>query len=57
MNRKELTKSGIYDDFKLKNTFGFHDLYTNISALLYQYPLVYFRYAMKSLPVKQWAPK
>ena len=53
MHRKELTKSGIYDDFKLKKTFGFHDLYTNISALLYQYPLVYFRYAMKSLPVKQ----
>ena len=32
MKRKELTKD-MYDDFKLKKTFGLHGLYKNNSAL------------------------
>ena len=33
MYQKELSKTYIYDDFKLKKSIGLHDLYKNMSAL------------------------
>ena len=32
-NEAERASKDIYDDFKLKKTFGLHGLYKNISAL------------------------